>query len=81
MEEIMDATYHVKAKEIGRDFIQTLENTYQDRELVILTRDDYAELEKAQHNTEYLKRIDKAIRDIDEGKGITVTMEQLEAAD
>jgi hypothetical protein len=74
----MDATYHVKAREIGRDFIQTLENTYQDRELVILTRDDYAELEKAQRNAEYLKQIDKAIRDIDEGKGITVTMEQLE---
>jgi hypothetical protein len=75
----MDATFHVKATEIGREFIQTLENTYQDRELVILTGDDYKELEKARRNAEYLKRIDKAIRDIDEGKGIAVTMEQLEA--
>jgi hypothetical protein len=42
-------------------------------------RDDYTELEKAQRNAEYFKQLDKAIRDIDEGKGITVTMEQLEA--
>ena len=68
----MDATYHVKAGEISRDFIQTLERTYQDRELVILTRDDYAALEKAQRNAEYLGRIDKAIQDINEGKGISV---------
>ncbi|GHV90096.1 hypothetical protein AGMMS50268_05990 [Spirochaetia bacterium] len=75
----MDATYHVKAREIGRDFIQILENTYQDRDLVILTQEDYKELEKARRNAEYLERIDKAIRDIDEGKGIAVSMEQLEA--
>ncbi|GHU69398.1 hypothetical protein FACS189450_02230 [Spirochaetia bacterium] len=75
----MDATYHVKAREIGRDFIQTLESTYQDRDLVILTQDDYQALEKAQRNVAYLERIDKAVRDIDDGKGIAVTMEQLEA--
>ncbi|GHV35947.1 hypothetical protein AGMMS49546_00320 [Spirochaetia bacterium] len=75
----MDATYHVKAGEMGRDFIQALENTYHDRELVILTRDDYKELEKARRNAEYLEGIDKAIRDIDEGKGVAMTMEQLEA--
>ncbi|GHV32015.1 hypothetical protein AGMMS4952_21680 [Spirochaetia bacterium] len=75
----MDAAYHVKAKEMGRDFIQALENRYHDRDLVILTREDYAELEKARRNAEYLAGIDKAIRDIDDGKGITVTMEQLES--
>jgi antitoxin YefM len=75
----MDATYHVKAREIGRDFIETLESTYHDQELVILTQDDYAELEKARRNAEYLTRIDQAIQDIAEGKGITVTMKQMEA--
>jgi hypothetical protein len=41
--------------------------------------EDSTEPEKAQRNEEYLARIDKAIQDIDNGKGIAVTMEQLEA--
>jgi hypothetical protein len=41
--------------------------------------EDAKELEKIQRNAEYLVRIDKAIQDIDNGKGIAVTMEQLEA--
>jgi hypothetical protein len=37
------------------------------------------EAEKARRNAEYLARIDKAVQDIKNGKGIAVTMEQLEA--
>jgi hypothetical protein len=40
---------------------------------------DAKESEKARRNAEYLARIDKAVQDIDDGKGIAVTMEQLEA--
>jgi hypothetical protein len=40
---------------------------------------DAKESEKAQRNAEYLAKIDKAVQDIDDGKGIAVTMEQLEA--
>jgi hypothetical protein len=38
-----------------------------------------AEEAKARRNAEYEAKIDKAIKDLDEGKGITVTMEELEA--
>ncbi|MDR3123580.1 MAG: hypothetical protein LBU16_07380 [Treponema sp.] len=41
--------------------------------------EDAKELEKAQRNAEYLAMIDKAVQDIDNGKGVAVTMEQLEA--
>jgi hypothetical protein len=34
---------------------------------------------KARRNAEYLAKIDKAIKDLDEGRGITVTIEELEA--
>jgi hypothetical protein len=37
------------------------------------------EQSKARRNAEYLAKIDRAIRDLDEGRGITVTMEELEA--
>jgi hypothetical protein len=40
---------------------------------------DAKESEKAQRNAEYLARIDKAVHDIDDSKGIAVTMKQLEA--
>jgi hypothetical protein len=34
---------------------------------------------KARRNAEYLAKIDKAIKDLDEGKGITMTIEELES--
>ncbi|AEF84661.1 hypothetical protein TREPR_2620 [Treponema primitia ZAS-2] len=75
----MYAAYHVKAKEINQELINILEKTYHDQELVIVSRDEYNQMEKARHNIEYLAKIDKAARDIEDGKGISVTMEQLEA--
>jgi hypothetical protein len=43
------------------------------------TRIETPEEAKARRNAEYLARIDKAIKDLDEGKGVTVTIEELEA--
>jgi hypothetical protein len=34
---------------------------------------------KARRNAEYLAKIEQAAKDLDEGKGITVTLENLEA--
>jgi hypothetical protein len=34
---------------------------------------------KARRNAEYLAMLTQAVKDIDEGKGITVTVEELEA--
>jgi hypothetical protein len=43
------------------------------------TKRETPEEAKARRNAEYLARIDRAIKDLDEGKGITVTLEDLEA--
>jgi hypothetical protein len=43
------------------------------------TKPETAEEAKARRNAEYLARIDEAIKDLDEGRGITVTIEELEA--
>jgi hypothetical protein len=75
----MYATYHVRAREIDGDFINALENTYHDQELVIVSREEFARMEKARRNEEYLASINKAVQDIAEGKGISVTIDQLEA--
>jgi hypothetical protein len=43
------------------------------------TKNETPEEAKAHRNAKYLARIDEAIKDLDEGKGITVTIEELEA--
>jgi hypothetical protein len=43
------------------------------------TKSETPEEAKARRNAKYLARIDEAIKDLDEGKGITVTIEELEA--
>jgi hypothetical protein len=43
------------------------------------TRIETPEEAKARRNAEYLARIDKAVKDLDEGKGVAVTIEELEA--
>lgn len=47
--------------------------------LVVLSERDYNELEKAKRNAEYLEKIDRSVRQIDEGRVVVKTMEQLEA--
>ncbi|MDR1741255.1 MAG: hypothetical protein LBR38_05340 [Synergistaceae bacterium] len=34
---------------------------------------------KALRNAEYIAKVEKAVRDLDDGRGVTVTMEELEA--
>jgi hypothetical protein len=43
------------------------------------TEKETPEAAKARRNAEYMAKIDKAIKDLDEGKGIKVTMRELEA--
>jgi len=49
-----------------------------DKSFVVVPETDYTAMLKAKRNAEYLAKIDKAILDIKEGRGIVKTMEELE---
>jgi antitoxin YefM len=46
--------------------------------LVVLSEREYIELEKALRNAEYLRKIDKSVQQIADGKVVVKTMEELE---
>jgi type III secretory pathway lipoprotein EscJ len=75
----MYAAYHLKVEELNADVIQRLKNVFHEREIVILPKDEYAEMEKARHNAAYTEKLQNSIRELDEGKGIVKTMVELEA--
>jgi len=45
--------------------------------LVILSEREYNELQKAQHNAEYIAGIEKSVKEIEAGKTISFTMDEL----
>ena len=47
--------------------------------LVVISEREYNELEKMRRNAEYLAKIDKSMRQLEEGCVIVKTMEELEA--
>jgi len=76
----MYATYRLRADELNEGLIQTLKNTYQQREIIILSKEDYdEELEKVRRNTAFTEKIQQRVKALDEGKGIVKTMAELEA--
>ena len=76
----MYATYHLRADELSDEVVQTLKNTYQQREIVIISKEDYdEEMERIRHNTAFTEKLQQRIKAIDEGKGIKKTMAELEA--
>jgi PHD/YefM family antitoxin component YafN of YafNO toxin-antitoxin module len=48
------------------------------RNAVLLSGDEYKKLEKTHRNAEYLAKLDRGIEDLRQGKGITVSMDELE---
>ncbi|GHV95408.1 hypothetical protein AGMMS50293_17280 [Spirochaetia bacterium] len=75
----MYATYHLKADELNANVIRTLKNTYRQRDIVILPKDEYDEMEKARHNAAFTEELQRRMKELDEGKGIVKTMAELEA--
>jgi hypothetical protein len=75
----MYAAYHLRANEINDDVVQMLKDTYRNDEIVILPQNAYAEVEKIRHNAAFTEKLQQRIKDLDEGKGIVKTMEELEA--
>ncbi len=50
-----------------------------EKNVVIISLEEWNALQKALHNAEYLAKIDRSIADIKAGRGIVKTMEELEA--
>lgn len=75
----MYATYHLRVDELNDEVIQTLKNTYQQEEIIILPKIAFAEIENMQHNAKFSEKLQQGIRDIEEGRGIVKTMVELEA--
>ena len=49
-----------------------------ERNVVIISAERYNQLEKAERNAEYLKKIDRGLVQVDAGQGIVKTMDELE---
>ena len=76
----MNATYCIRADELNERFVQTIINTYQQREIIILSKEDYdKELDIVRHNSVFTEKLQQRITNLDEGKGIVKTMAELEA--
>jgi 5S rRNA maturation endonuclease (ribonuclease M5) len=74
----MHATYRLRADELNKGFVQTLKNAYQQREIIILTKEDFdEELEKIRHNTVFTEKLQQRVRDLNEGKCIVKTWQNL----
>ena len=73
----MYAAYHLNTDELNTDVIQTLKNVYSQREIVILPKDEYEEMERVRHNAAYTEKLQNSIRELNEGKGIVKTMAEL----
>ena len=50
-----------------------------EKNVVLISLEQYNSLMKAVRNSEYLDKIDKSIKQIEEGKVVVKTMEELEA--
>jgi len=75
----MYATYRLRVDELNEGLIQTLKNTYQQREIIILSKEDYdEELERIRHNTAFTEKLQQRVKALNEGKGIVKTMVELE---
>jgi hypothetical protein len=75
----MYATYHLKVEELNANVIQNLKNTFHQREIVILLKDEYDKWEKERHTAAFTAELQRRMKELDEGKGIVKTMAELEA--
>jgi hypothetical protein len=75
----MYAAYHLRADELSDEVVKTLKNTYRQDEIVILPKNTYTEIEKILHNVTFTEKLRQGIQEIEEGRGIVKTMDELEA--
>ncbi|MEP7168901.1 MAG: hypothetical protein ABI855_05975 [Bacteroidota bacterium] len=75
----METSFRIKLSELDTDIIKIIKQLFKkDREitLTISSSTDF-DLNKAESKQEYLSRLKKAIKNLDEGKGVAFTEEEL----
>ena len=76
----MHVIYRLRADELSEEFIQTLKNTYQDQEIIIISKENYEEeLERIRSNAVSTEKTPQRAMTLDEGKGIVKTIAELQA--
>ena len=75
----MYAAYYLRADELNDEVVQTLKNTFRQDEIVILPKAAYDEIEKIRYNAVFTEKLQQGVRDIEEGRGIVKTMDELKA--
>jgi hypothetical protein len=75
----MNGTLVVQADEIGADFVGTLKSMFKSERIVIVPEREYEDLTREKHNNEYLKKLAKSFQELEDGKGIAMTLEQMAA--
>ena len=78
-DNLMYAAYHLRADELNDEVVQTLKNTFRQGEIVILPKAAYDEIERIRHNAAFTEKLQQGIRDIEEGRGVVKTMDELTA--
>ena len=75
----MYAAYHLHADELNDEVLETLKKIFKQKEIVILSKEAYTEIEKTWHNTAFTEKLQQGIQDIEAGHGIVKTAAELEA--
>jgi antitoxin YefM len=75
----MNAAVTIQANKIDNDFIANIKKTWQDQKIVVVPEADYQQMLKAKRNAEYLAMLDRSFKELEEGKVVVKTMEELEA--
>ena len=76
----MYVMYRLRADELSDEFVQTLKDTYQEQEIIIVSKEYYEEeLERIRHNAAFTEKLQQRMKALDEGKGVVKTMAELQA--
>jgi antitoxin YefM len=80
----------IKTADLTQNFKKIADSIYKEGErvlisrphnenIVMITEREYASLEKARRNVEYMQKIDGSIKALERGEGISFTIDELEA--
>ena len=75
----MYAAYHLHTNELNDEVVETLKNIFRQKEIVILSKEAYTEIEKNRYNSAFTEKLHQGIQDIEASRGIVKTMAELEA--
>jgi len=74
----MNTASHIKASDLTPDFVNTFHRAHKNEDFVLVPERDYEAMATAWHNAEYLAKLDRSFQELEEGKVVVKTMEELE---